>query len=150
MVRLFQPLIKSPSVHRGGVSDPVSCVVGFPSCVWRDLCCCCCCCRLYSTPRPPLLLLLLLFLHPPTLRQRRAATEALARFQRGSDPAATSITSSPLGNYGACGQTAPAFGFCILLLKCIFRDIFRLCSLVFGYCLLLLFLLAVLMCVFFM
>ncbi len=45
MVCLFQPLIKSPSVHWGGVSDPVPCIVG--SCVRRSL------------------LLLLLLLPPP-------------------------------------------------------------------------------------
>lgn len=41
----------------------------------------------------------------------RPATEGSARFLGGSDPAATSITSSPLGNYQACEQKTPAFGF---------------------------------------
>lgn len=45
----------------------------------------------------------------PPLRRRKASAETLARFQGGSDPAATSITSSPLGSYPGSVQTTPAF-----------------------------------------
>lgn len=41
----------------------------------------------------------------PPLCRRREAAETWARFQGGSDPAATSITSSPLGNYADSRQT---------------------------------------------
>lgn len=92
----FSLLSKSPSVQEGTVSDLLSCILAPASPVWRDRCSCCHC----STSRPPPLL---------PLCQHRAATEALARFQGGSDPAATSITSSPLGNYQACEQTTIAF-----------------------------------------
>lgn len=78
-------------------------------------------CRFPSCLRRSLLSLLLLLLPPllhikasptpPAPTQRRAATEGLAQFQGGSDPAATSITSSPLGNYQARRQATPAFEF---------------------------------------
>lgn len=117
MLCLFQPLIKSSRVH------------------WESLTLFLCC-RSPSVRR--FLLLLLLHIQAPLpllpLHQPTAATEELAPFQWGSDPAATSITSSPLGNYQACTQSTPAFGF------------FggdeshrhgRLCGLVFSACLLL-------------
>lgn len=67
-------------------------------------------------------------LPPPPPSPEQAATEGLARFQGGSDPAATSITSSPLGNYQACYETTAGLEF---FWHEKHRHL-RLCSLVFG------------------
>ena len=94
MMCLFQLFIKSPSVHQGGVSDPVPCIVGpSPTPLCEETTAIAPSAANIVPPHPG-------FSRPSSpYTIAGAATGGLARFHGGFDPTATSITSSPLGNY---------------------------------------------------